>query len=424
MIVPPGSFSSIERARSAVTKSPGTNSPLSSTKKHRSASPSKAMPRSARSASTFRIEEAADRSDRETLEDPGQHRAGHAVRRVDHDPERLDRAGVDEREHPIGESRVEVVLAPLPTPRGLVTEPGLRAAANLKQPRVAADRKCASADDLHSRVLLRVVRGGDREAAVEVQLSDSEIKHLGADHPDVDDVYTRVENTLDGRSGHGRRRDAHIPADGDRRRLELLCVGPADPVGAVLVELFRIKAANVVGLEDLGVERHGLVRPDRGEFRAGVFEGLGYHPDVGEHRHEVGVAGPPWDDVDVDVVDDPRSCHPPQVPAEVVTLRVHGLVEHLERGGGQLVHLERLVVGDVAETARVRVRRDHEVAGGVRELVQEDERVLAPVHHEPLFVRARGRVAEDAASLLLGALDVLEAPGRPEPLHSHCFRRK
>ena len=47
MIVPPGSFSSMDAARSAVTKSPGTNSPVSSTKKQRSASPSKAMPRSA-----------------------------------------------------------------------------------------------------------------------------------------------------------------------------------------------------------------------------------------------------------------------------------------------------------------------------------------------------------------------------------------
>ena len=53
MIVPPGSFSSIESARSAVTKSPGTNSPVSSTKKQRSASPSNAMPRSAPSAATL-----------------------------------------------------------------------------------------------------------------------------------------------------------------------------------------------------------------------------------------------------------------------------------------------------------------------------------------------------------------------------------
>ena len=50
--------------------------------------------------------------------------------------------------------------------------------------------------------------------------------------------------------------------------------------------------------------------------------------------------------------------------------------------------------------------------------------MLAPVHHEPFFVCARGGFAEDAAGLLLGALHVLEPPGRPEPLHSQRFRRK
>ena len=46
-IVAPGYFLSIDSAISAVMKSPSTNSPVSSTKKHRSASPSQAMPSSA-----------------------------------------------------------------------------------------------------------------------------------------------------------------------------------------------------------------------------------------------------------------------------------------------------------------------------------------------------------------------------------------
>ncbi len=48
----PGCLSSRASASSAVTKSPGTNSPCSSMKKQRSASPSQAMPRSAFSATT------------------------------------------------------------------------------------------------------------------------------------------------------------------------------------------------------------------------------------------------------------------------------------------------------------------------------------------------------------------------------------
>ena len=39
-------------------------------------------------------------------------------------------------------------------------------------------------------------------------------------------------------------------------RLELLDVGSADRVAALLVELGRVEAADVVGLEDLRVERH------------------------------------------------------------------------------------------------------------------------------------------------------------------------
>ena len=54
MIVAPGSFSRIASANSAVAKSPGTNSPVSSTKKQRSASPSNATPRSAPSSSVLR----------------------------------------------------------------------------------------------------------------------------------------------------------------------------------------------------------------------------------------------------------------------------------------------------------------------------------------------------------------------------------
>src|SRR5882672_2647329 len=52
MIVAPGYFSRNAWARSAVMKSPETNSPVPSMKKQRSASPSQAMPTSARSATT------------------------------------------------------------------------------------------------------------------------------------------------------------------------------------------------------------------------------------------------------------------------------------------------------------------------------------------------------------------------------------
>jgi len=67
----------------------------------------------------------------------------------------------------------------------------------------------------------------------------------------------------------------------------------------------------------------------------------------------------------------------------------------------------------------VPVRRDHQVARGVRELVEQDEGELAPVDHElRLVLRQRRGATEDALVVLVRVLDVLEPPRRPQPLHA------
>ena len=64
------------------------------------------------------------------------------------------------------------------------------------------------------------------------------------------------------------------------------------------------------------------------------------------------------------------------------------------------------------------------MARGVRVAVEEDEGPLASVDDQPgLVVQAR-RAAEDAALLLVGAPDVLEPPGCPEPLQNQPRSRK
>ena len=80
---------------------------------------------------------------------------------------------------------------------------------------------------------------------------DGEVDHLRPDHPDVDDVGAGVRGPLDHRLRHCRRGDPHVAPDGDPLRLELLDVGAADRIGAVLVELRPVDPADVVGLEDL-----------------------------------------------------------------------------------------------------------------------------------------------------------------------------
>src|SRR5262249_34540201 len=119
----------------------------------------------------------------------------------------------------------------------------------------------------HARVLLRVVGRGNRDPPVEAELADGEVDHLGSDQTELDDVGAAVRRALDHRLRDRRRGETHVPADRDPPRLELLDVRAPDAVSAVLVDLGRIDAAHVVGLEHLGVE-HGPDATDGGPERA------------------------------------------------------------------------------------------------------------------------------------------------------------
>ena len=139
-------------------------------------------------------------------------RSGLTVADVDEGEDALDERGVDV--HALGrrvadELRALDLLGPV---------------AHVEEARIAADGESAPADDLHPGVLLRVVRGGDHDAAVEVELADPEIEHFGADHPDVLDLGAAVGGSLHDRPGDRRGRDAHVTPDRDRLGLELLDV--------------------------------------------------------------------------------------------------------------------------------------------------------------------------------------------------------
>ena len=279
-----------------MAKSPGTNSPVSSTKKQRSASPSNATPRSAPSSSVLRDDELPVlRQERVRLVvregavglEVAAHGVDSAAARAPAaascPPSRWRRRSTTRSGRIAAGSTNESTRSTKPgqmsssrtSPRRVArAEPAQRAVADVQQPRLAADRQRAAPDDLHARVLLRVVRGGDADAAVEPELADREVDHLRADHPEVEDVRAAVGGALDHRPRHRGRRHAHVAADGDPARLELLHVGPPDRVRALLVELAPVDAAHVVRLEDGRIEhrrdasgRRGLVRLKAGRRR-------------------------------------------------------------------------------------------------------------------------------------------------------------
>ena len=187
-----------------------------------------------------------------------------------------------------------------------------------------------------------------------------------------------------------------------------------DTIGVSLYDWMTTHAADVEGAR----AARRLARPGRPQEVARLEQVLGNHLHIGEHGHEVRVARPAWDDVLVDVVGDAGACRMAEVPAEVESARAVHAVERVDRGDGEAVDLECLLVGELAELADVTARRDHEVPRRVRVLVQEGERGIAEDDEERLLGRdrARGLVAEDAPGVLARLLDVLETPRCPQGL--------
>src|SRR5262245_25188147 len=88
------------------------------------------------------------------------------------------------------------------------------------------------------------------------------------------------------------------------------------------------------------------------------------------------------------------------------------------------MNLECLIGTQHAECPLVPVRRDHQVSRRVRIPVQQHEGSLAAVDDETRLVVGIGGATEDAAVLLVRALDVLQAPRGPESLQNQPRTRK
>src|SRR5262249_28960267 len=201
------------------------------------------------------LEEAAHRFDRQTLQDRRKHRAGHPVRGIDDDAQRLDRLHVDEREDLLDVCRPDVVVVDMSGGQTLgPARSGRRAVSDLEQAGLAAHGQGAGPDDLDAGVLLRVVGRSHGCAAVQPKLADGEVDHLGADEPEAEHVGAGVSRAVRESVGHGGARHAHVVADGDLAWPELLGIRTPDRIRPVLVELSRIDAPDVICLEDLRVE--------------------------------------------------------------------------------------------------------------------------------------------------------------------------
>ena len=78
---------------------------------------------------------------------------------------------------------------------------------------------------------------------------------VGAGKPVVDDVAALRDRALDERRGQRRRRQPHVARHGKAARPEVGDKGASELAEQILGDLLRIEPANVVGLEDVGIDR-------------------------------------------------------------------------------------------------------------------------------------------------------------------------
>jgi threonine dehydrogenase-like Zn-dependent dehydrogenase len=97
--------------------------------------------------------------------------------------------------------------------------------------------------------------------------------------------------------------------------------------------------------------------------------------DIADDAHEIHIAAPAGDDVLVEVAGEAGAGDSSQVDAYVEALGADGALEQLNRGDGLLGQVQLLGVGEGFQFAFVLAGGDEQVAVGVGEAVEQDERI-------------------------------------------------
>src|ERR1051326_3684722 len=135
-----------------------------------------------------------------------------------------------------------------------------------------------------------------------------------------------------------------------------------------------------------------------------LLERLGDDLRVGHRGHEVRVAVPARDDVEVKVAGDPGARGAADVEADVVALRVHEPVERLLHENELIEELLALRGREDGELRLVGERGDEQMPARVGKTVEEGEAVISPVGDQILAILPGvfRVVAEKAADVQIG----------------------
>src|SRR5580698_5758476 len=156
------------------------------------------------------------------------------------------------------------------------------------------------------------------------------------------------------------------------------------------------------------------------EALIGDAEVFGVDAGFSGDGHEIGIAEPAREGVEVEMADDACACGAAEVHAEIHAVRLVICLEGFFHALGQMHHFAEGIAIAQIQFGDVSVGNDHDVAGGVREAVEDDENLRAAIDDERvLIVLPGGGVAKNAVGLFPrhDLRHVRIAPGGPEIVH-------
>jgi hypothetical protein len=146
---------------------------------------------------------------------------------------------------------------------------------------------------------------------------------------------------------------------------------------------------------------------------------FGFDAGFGYYGHEVGIAGPAWQNMEVEVAGDSGAGGAAEVHAEVVALGAIGFFQGDLDALGQDHHFGERFWICRWQVGGVLVGNDHHVAGRIRKRVEDDEILDAAKNDERLMIVIQGDCgAEDAAFVFRRVGDVAIPPRRPQIIHA------
>src|SRR6266851_5696580 len=157
-----------------------------------------------------------------------------------------------------------------------------------------------------------------------------------------------------------------------------------------------------------------------GQAFVGGFQIFRVNARLAGYGHEVRIAHPAWQHVQMQMPNDARTRGAAEIHSQIHAVRLIAGAQSRFHALRELHHLaERRSIAQV-QFRNVRVGNNHHVPGGIGETIQDDKCFLAPMDDQRLrIIVARYRITKNALRLVSACrlFHVLVAPGSPDIVH-------